>query len=80
MIQDLLLRNDEVFDVAEQEWTSKLNILDSVPAVTEAVENSISIASLLGTLGGIVSFDRDLEADRREQVLDRDFNKAIGGN
>ena len=77
---ELLKNEDTTFDVSEQKWVPKVELLDSVPAVTEAIENSISIASLLGTLGGIVSFDRDSEADRREQVLDRDFTRAIGGN
>jgi chaperonin GroEL len=41
-------------------------ILDSTPAVLEAIRNSLSIASLLGTLGGTVVFKRDLEVERRE--------------
>lgn len=80
MQAELLRREEETFDVSSLEWVPKTDLLDSVPAVTEAIENSVSIASLLGTLGGIVSFDRDSEADRREQVLDRDFNKAIGAS
>lgn len=76
----LLANDEEVFDISEQVWVSKHVLLDSVPAVAEAIENSISIASLLGTIGGIVAFNRDQEADRREQVLERDFVKAIGGD
>lgn len=41
-------------------------VLDSTPAVLEAIRNSISIASLLGTLGGTVVFKRDTELERRE--------------
>ncbi len=41
-------------------------ILDSVPAVLEAIKNSLSIASLLGILGGVVVFKRDEEFERRE--------------
>jgi len=77
---DILNNDDYVYNVSEQEWVPIIKLLDSVPAVSEAIENSISIASLLGTLGGIISFDRDGETDRREQALDRDFNKAIGAN
>lgn len=76
----LLANDEEVFDISDQMWVPKHALLDSVPAVTEAIENSISIASLLGTIGGIVAFNRDQEADRREQVLERDFVKAIGGD
>jgi chaperonin GroEL len=41
-------------------------ILDSTPAVLEAVRNSISIASQHGTLGGIVAFQRDHDFERSE--------------
>jgi chaperonin GroEL len=41
-------------------------ILDSTPAVLESVRNSISIATLLGTLGGTVVFRRDNELERSE--------------
>lgn len=44
----------------------ELGILDSAPAVIESIRNSISIASLLGTLGGTVVFGRDEEYERRE--------------
>jgi chaperonin GroEL len=41
-------------------------LLDSTPAVLEAIRNSISIAGLLGTLGGAVVFKRDAELERTE--------------
>lgn len=44
----------------------KDGILDSTPAVLEAMRNSISIASQHGTLGGIVVFNRDHEFERSE--------------
>lgn len=43
-------------------------IVDSVPAVNEALRNSISIATLLGTLGGCVVFQRDREVERTESA------------
>ncbi len=43
-------------------------ILDSVPAVVEALRNSISIATLLGTLGGTVVFQRDSDLERKESA------------
>ena len=76
-----LLSNDEqTFNVAELSWVDKLELLDSIPAVTEAIESAVSIASLLGTLGGVISFNRNQEADAKEQSLDRDFRKTIGEN
>ena len=52
-------------------------IFDSFPAVKESLENSISIASLLGTLGGTVVFKRDLTVERREARDAADFDRAI---
>ena len=45
---------------------TEAGILDSVPAVVEALRNSISIATLLGTLGGTVVFQRDSDLERKE--------------
>lgn len=41
-------------------------VLDSTPAVLEALRNSLSIASLLGTLGGTVVYYRDSQLERQE--------------
>lgn len=46
----------------------KLKLLDSVPAVLEAIRSSISIAGLLGTLGGVCVFARDDEYDRQRAL------------
>lgn len=73
----MLSNDDQTFDILEQVWVPKYDLLDSVPAVSEAIESSISIASLLGTLGGIISFNRDNSADETEERLAREFNKAI---
>lgn len=75
---EMLMREDETFDIAEQKWVPKFDLLDSVPAVSEAIESSVSIASLLGTLGGIISFSRDYDTDKAEEKMVRDFNQAIG--
>ncbi len=48
-------------------------ILDSTPAVLEALRSSVSIASLLGTLGGAVTFYRDKELERSEAKDTADF-------
>jgi hypothetical protein len=41
-------------------------LLDSLPAVREALKNAISIAGLLGTCGGTVVFPRDGDLERSE--------------
>jgi chaperonin GroEL len=58
----------------------KDGLLDSTPAVREAIRNSISIASLLGTLGGVVVFDRDVELERRESMATSDFTRNSNVN
>lgn len=55
-------------------------ILDSLPAVLEAIRNSLSIALVLGTLGGCVVYRRDEVLEREEaratQQFLRDANEA----
>jgi chaperonin GroEL len=48
-------------------------ILDSTPAVLEAIRNSLSIATVLAILGGIVVFGRDAELERAEASHVADF-------
>ncbi len=57
-----------VYDALEQKFVDPLEggVLDSLPAVLEAVRNSLSIAVLLGTLGGTIVFKRDHELERHE--------------
>lgn len=77
-ITSILNNDEEAFDLGEQEWVDKHSLLDSLPAVAEAVRNSISIASLLGTVGGIVAFKRDYDSDKEEEKLVRQFETSIG--
>lgn len=53
----------------------KAGILDSVPALVEAVRNAISISTLLGTLGGIVVFPRDREFEIKDARDAADFDR-----
>jgi chaperonin GroEL len=64
-----------VYDALEQKFVGAYTggVLDSTPAVLEAIRNSISIASLLGTLGGAVVFRRDDELERTEARETADF-------
>ena len=64
-----------VYDILEGKHVEAVEggILDSLPAVLEAVRNSISIASVLGTLGALVVFPRDGETERSEARDTADF-------
>lgn len=74
----LLLQKDEVFDLSEQRWLPKDELLDSLPAIAEAIRNSVSIASLLGTIGGLIAFKRDSDADKDEEQFVRRFERGAG--
>lgn len=69
-----------VYDVLEEKFVSvkSAGVIDSVPAVLEAVRNSLSIASLLGTLGGTIVFPRDTELERREAQDTMQWQKDAG--
>jgi chaperonin GroEL len=64
-----------VYDFLEQKHVNayQKGILDSTPAVLEAIRASISIAALLGTLGGTIVFARDEALEQSEAVANADF-------
>ena len=59
------------YDASSHNWVNpwEAGLLDSTPAVMEAIRNALSIASLLGTLGGTVTFVRDGDLERKEAGL-----------
>lgn len=69
-----------VYDALEGKFVDAFEggILDATPAVLEAIRNSISIASLLGILGGVVVYSRDEELERRESQSTQDFLRNAG--
>lgn len=58
----------------------KGGLLDSTPAVLEALRNSISIATLLGTLGGTVCFMRDAQLEREEARITANYMRDANTN
>ena len=78
MIGQLLQKDEQTFDLSEYEWRNKVEVLDSAPAVLEAIRNSMSIASLLGTMGGLIAFKRDDDADKEEEKFVRRFERGAG--
>lgn len=54
-------------------------ILDSTPAVLESIRNSLSNASSLGTLGGLVVFERDGEWESQEAKATAHWLAAANG-
>jgi chaperonin GroEL len=58
----------------------ELGVLDSTPAVLEAIRNAISIAAQLGTLGGTVVFRRDEQFERTEAHNAQEFERNANIN
>jgi len=58
----------------------ELGVLDAVPAVREAIRNSISIAAQLGTLGGTVVYTRDAQFERMEAHNAQEFERNANVN
>jgi chaperonin GroEL len=71
------VNSDWCYDLLEGKMVNatKVGLLDSTPAVLEAIRNAISIATLLGTCGGTIVFARDSELERKESKDTREFLK-----
>ncbi len=65
-----------IYNALSREWADAPSegLMDSLPAVLEAVRNSLSIASLLGTLGGTVVFHRNEDMEMAEARHARQFD------
>jgi hypothetical protein len=70
-------KETSVWDAANSEICKALErgILDSTPAVRDAIKNSIANATLLGTLGGCIVQPRDREIEVKESREAAEFEK-----
>lgn len=70
---------DLVYDVENQEFgkAEELGIFDSAPAVEEALKNAVGIATVMGTLGGIVAYPRDDAFERSEAKEEASFKRTV---
>ncbi len=78
-ILNMLLENkDQVYDIENQVYgtSEELGIFDASKAVSEALRNSVEIAGVLGTLGGIIVHPRDADFERKEASLDEEWKKV----
>lgn len=69
-----------VFDALQASFVvaKESGVIDSLPAVLEALRNSISIASQLGTLGGVIVFPRDHALERSEAESTYQYYRDAG--
>jgi chaperonin GroEL len=79
IIEKLMLDSNLVFDIENQKFgtAEDLGVFDSLPAVEESLKNAASIASVMGTLGGIVAYPRDNEYERSEAAADSEYQKMV---
>ncbi len=78
-VRSRLVENpEEIYDLEKQLFgvAEELGVFDSCKAVSEALRNSVEIAGVLGTLGGIVCHPRDAEFERSEAKLDSEWEKV----
>lgn len=71
---------NKIFDLLQFQYVDayEAGLLDSLPAVYEALKNSLSISTLMGTCGGTVVFKRDDVLERQEAKEVSEFIKDLG--
>ena len=78
VLEKLSLDPDLVYDIENQVYgrAEELGLFDATKAVYESLNNAVSIASVLGTLGGIVCQPRDGDFERSEAKADEEFRRV----
>lgn len=74
----LLANTEEVYDVENMVYgkAEELGLFDATKAVSESLSNAVSIAAVLGTMGGMVCHPRDGEFERSEARADSEFTRV----
>lgn len=78
IITDYFVNPESVYDIENMEFGDpyEMGIFDAAQAVIQALENSSSIASVMGNLGGIVASPRDGQLEREAWKEEQDFVRA----
>lgn len=74
-----LIANPElVYDIENELYgkAEELGLFDATKAVSESLSNAVSIATVLGTMGGMVCHPRDATFERSEARLDSEFMRS----
>lgn len=79
IISKLIMDPNLVYDIENQRFgkAEELGLFDATKAVSESLNNAVSIAVVLGTMGGIVAYPRDDVFERDEARLDSEFTRAV---
>ena len=78
IITALINDSGVVYDAENQKYGSAehLGLFDATKAVSESLSNAVSIATILGTMGGMVAYPRDDVFERSEAKADSEFSRA----
>lgn len=78
ILEHLVNNPNDVYDVENQKYgkAEELGLFDATKAVSESLMNAVSIASVLGTMGGMVCHPRDDVYERSEARLDSEYSRA----
>jgi len=70
ILENLLKHPEQVYNALNGQFGDAMDIglLDSQPAVTEALRSAIAIAKLLGDCGGVIVFGRDENLERAKAL------------
>lgn len=78
VLKKLLDNPEQVYDVENMVYgkAEDLGLFDATKAVSESLSNAVSIAAVLGTMGGMVCHPRDGEFERSEARADSEFTRV----
>jgi chaperonin GroEL len=78
IVENLINNPDQVYDVENQKYgiAEEIGLFDATKAVSESLANAVSIASVLGTCGGLVCYPRDDAFERSEAKADSEFMRT----
>jgi chaperonin GroEL len=79
ILEKLLDDNKIVYDVENAKFgaAKDLGLYDATLAVEQALKNAVSIASVMGTLGGIIAYPRDGQLEREAASDQMNFDRTI---
>lgn len=79
VLTKLISEPETVYDIENEKFgkADDLGLFDATKAVSESLSNAVSIAGVLGTMGGMVCHPRDDVFERSEAKADAEFMRAV---
>jgi chaperonin GroEL len=79
VLTNLMKDKKKVYDLENHVYgtANQLGLFDARRAVEQAITNAIGIASIMGTMAGIVVYPRDDQFEQQEAAADREFMNSV---